>query len=113
MRTLHMLHSLDCEVGQNGTTVRRGDKWAGMQPGDHIELCVCTRDPESHDVQGEAMVLGAWEGVFRDVPAWAIEHEHEVRSRMYSGLLASMHKAYGPEFSENERVTVLLYRRAA
>jgi hypothetical protein len=112
-RTLHMLHTLDAVVDENATTVRRGTKWAGTMLGTHLELCVCTRDPESHDVQGTGLVLGTWEGKFEDLPVWALAHEHEERSREYSGLRDSMRKAYGPDFSEQDFVVVLLYRRTA
>jgi len=108
-----MLHSLDVGRGDIATTVRRGFKWADLKFEDIILLCVCTRDPEQHDVQGSGKVLEVWVGVFADIPARYIENEHETRSRYYSGLLESMENAYGEEFDELEYVTVLTYRRNA
>lgn len=121
-----MLHSLDVEPGDLGSTVRKGLKWAETE-GVSLVLCVCSdrcRDaylcdnpaaPSCSvcDRQGRAVVVACWYGAMRDVPARLIECEHEERSRQYSGLLASMRKAYGPEFSEDETVTVLVYRRTS
>lgn len=116
MRTLHMLHSLDCAVGCLGSTVRKGNKWADAM-GLTLELCVCTPYLEAgdettdHEIQGHGIVTDIWSGLFKDVPARYLEHEHEVRSRQYSGLLDSMRKAYGPEFSETDQVVILIYFR--
>jgi len=110
-RTLHMLHTLDADVGSPASTVRNGFKWADAGLDEELELCVCTRDPETHDVQGTGTVLETWFGRFCDIPARYLRFEHEIRSREYNGLLDSMRKAYGGEFSENSPVTVLVYRR--
>jgi hypothetical protein len=109
MRTLHMLHSLDCEVGEVGTTVRRGTKWNDAVD-QEVELCACGLG-DQHAVKGHASVFSAWTGSFSNVPARLIEREHEARSRRYPGLLVSMRKAYGEDFSESETVTVLSYKR--
>lgn len=109
-----MLHSLDCEVGQQGSTVRKGNKWADAM-GLTIELCVClptdSGDGIAHEVQGHGVVTDIWTGLFKDVPARYLEFEHEIRSRQYSGLLESMRKAYGPEFDGGEQVVILTYFR--
>lgn len=117
MRTLHMLHALDCEVGSIGVTFRNGLKWSDSI-GELIELCVCTKvdakpfEPYTdHVVEGHAKVVGIWAGPFADLPAQLIEHEHEESSRVYSGLLNSMRRAYGPDFSEYDTVVGLSYRR--
>jgi hypothetical protein len=109
MRTLHMLHSLDVEPGNPGSTVRNGLKWADAL-GQSIELCVCDKEG-NHEVKGHAMVMGIWQGMFFEIPARLIEREHEVRSRTYSGLLASMRNAYGENFREDNFVVVLSYQR--
>ena len=132
-----MLHSLDATVGRLASTVRKGFKWADLNHGEEIELCVCTKigearqvpcqhprdfggmeheydvrsTPETHDVQGRGTVEGLWFGYFKDIPARVLQFEHEERSREYSGLLASMRHAYGPGFSESDPVTVVVYRR--
>jgi hypothetical protein len=108
-----MLHSLDVGRGDIGSTVRRGFKWADLKWGETILLCVCTRDPETHDVQGSGKVTEVWVGQFADIPARYLEFEHETQSRLYSGLLESMEHAYGEDFDELEYVTVLTYRRDA
>lgn len=110
MRTLHMLHELEVAVGDRGSTVRKGFKWADLKRNERIELCVCTRDPETHDVQGEGAVTDMWVGLFREIPAYLLSFEHERRSREYWGLYDSMRKAYG-DFSEADFVTVVLYDR--
>jgi len=126
MRTLHMLHSLDADVNAMASTVRNGFKWADLGEQEHIELCVCTRErvgtgtenptgaddyTETHDVQGEGVVLALWFGYFKDIPAKLLSYEHEIRSREYSGLFDSMRKAYGVNFREDSPVTVIIYRR--
>jgi hypothetical protein len=114
-----MLHSLDVAVGDDATTVRNGFKWADLEQGEHIELCVCKQVEgmldgtidEIHDVQGEGKVERLWFGRFHQIPAWYLQFEHELRSREYGGLYDSMRKAYGNDFGENSPVTVILYER--
>lgn len=109
MKTLHMLHSLDLKPGETGTTVRLGDKW-NVPPNTPLELCVCV--PYCH-IEGYGATVSTWMGRFKDVPACLIENEHELESRRYSGLKASMERAYGNLFNEDSVVTVLSYQRAA
>lgn len=114
MRTLHMLHTLDAAVGEETSTVRNGFKWADLGVDEEIELCVCSPNEEgahTHDVQGIGRVTGLWFGYFSDIPARFIANEHEVRSRNYFGLLASMRHAYGAVFTEHSTVTVVMYER--
>jgi hypothetical protein len=126
VRVLHSLHTIDVEPGEIGVTVRLGDKWYDAHG--EIVLCVCsarcldsfTCDKPADYIEcdncsrvGRAQVVETVFCRFGDVPARLIEHEHEERSRLYSGLLASMRKAYGDEFGEEDEVTVLVYRRIA
>ena len=122
MRTLHMLHALEVAVGDDGSTVRLGFKWADLKRGETIWLCVCTRHPhendegvvdETHEVQGKGQVEKLWFGYFKDIPAKAISVEHELRSREYWGLYDSMRYAYGDAFGEWSPVTVIQYVRRA
>lgn len=109
-----MLHTLDAQVGEYTSTVRNGFKWADLKEGEQIELCVCTRVDESfsiHEPSGIGQVHLLWFGRFKDIPARWIANEHEVRSRMYGGLLDSMKKAYGENFDEESPVTVVNYLR--
>lgn len=112
-----MLHTLDIAVGEQGSTVRRGFKWAELRSEDMIELCVCSPAQNDltppHTVVGTGQVTYVWVGRFIDVPASLLSYEHELRSREYNGLLASMRKAYGEGFLETEYVTVILYRRVS
>lgn len=111
---LHMLHSLDAEPGNPASTVRLGDKWSYATAIDKkLKLCVCEAqclDPDkcgkdvdntscdNCTIEGEGQVTSTWTGKFYNIPARLIEYEHEVRSRSYSGLLASMKFAYGEKF---------------
>jgi hypothetical protein len=104
-----MLHSLDVEPGNSGSTVRNGPKWSDAI-NQTIELCVCDK-AGNHDVKGHAVVTGIWEGLFYQIPAKLIEREHELRSRSYSGLLDSMRNAYGENFQEDNSVVILTYNR--
>lgn len=122
-RVLHMLHPLDVDPGHAASTVRKGIKWKGAV-GAELILCVCSDrcltaecsfpdfDPcDNCDRQGMGIAIGEWFGQFRNIPARVIEHEHEERSRLYSGLLQSMRKAYGSSFNDQSTVTVLIYDR--
>lgn len=110
-RQLNNLHEIDVEVGQIGTTVRRGSKWADTPVDSVIDLCVTRREGVPPAVEGTARVIRVQKYVFESIPAKLIEEEHEAASRMYSGLLNSMRWAYGPEFSETEEVVCLSYER--
>lgn len=110
MRTLHSLHTIDIKPGQQGYTVRKGTKWADAK-GKKIELCECLHG--GHQVVGEGVVLNVWSGKFKDVPQNVLQNEHEESARTYQGLLASMRRAYGPGFSEDDEVTYLQYQRKA
>lgn len=112
MRTLHMLHTLDVAVGEVTSTVRNGFKWADLDQGELLELCVCLPVGE-HRVEGTGEVQELWFGKFKNIPARLLRNEHEVRSRTYDGLLDSMCFAYGVNFTEYNLVTVVVYRRVA
>ena len=127
-KVMHMLHSLDANVGDLASTVRYGTKWENTHGADLI-LCVCSapceedkrescNDPDGEPCinctrQGTGKVTTTWVGKFSDIPARLIAYEHEVRSREYPGLLASMNKAYGSwtDFDENSTVVIVLYER--
>ena len=117
MNTLCMLHSLDIEPGQFGSTVRKGAKWLyRIESEEEIELCVCPNETyhpsdSGKNIVGHGRVIDWWYGVFRDIPARLLQWEHEERSRNYKGLHISMQKAYGPDFDEESFVTVFLYVR--
>lgn len=123
---MHMLHSLDCAPGEVGSTVRLGTKWLDkVADAPFLVLCVCSdrcldsvcynnpegRTCENCSREGTGEVLEVWSGKFFDIPARLIEMEHEVRSRLYSGLKASMTKAYQSDFNEDSLVTVVTYER--
>jgi hypothetical protein len=112
MRTLHMLHALECAPQKFGSTVRNGSKWADSL-GQTLELCVCTGTLASpiHTVEGHAIVTSIWTGKFSEVPAKFIEFEHEIASRSWTGLFASMRRAYGDSFTQDNEVTVVIYFR--
>jgi hypothetical protein len=120
-RVLHSLHKVEVEPGEVGSTVRNGSKWANAVPGTKLDLCECASPcpAEDHVEERDCIIVGLgevtdqWFGHFDEVPARLIEHEHEVRSRQYSGLLASMQKAYGDSFEEENFVTVIVYKRVS
>ena len=113
MRTLHNLHALDVAKGSVGSTARLGGKWADLDIDEQFELCVCTKDPETHDVQGMGTVLDLWFGRFLDIPARLLKYEHEERSREYDGLVDSMTNAYEDSFDPTKAVVVIIYARVA
>lgn len=111
MRTLHSLHTVDVEPGQSGVTLRNGLKWADALD-EPILLCECSqRGNTGCNVVGKAIVSGIWKGKFQDLPAKLIEHEHEEASRVYSGLLFSMRRAYGENWPEDSDVVAMTYYR--
>ena len=109
---LDNLHTIDIGVGETGVTVRRGDKWFNRVSGGTSIQLQETLEGKS-EVVGSGRVKDVWLGRFVGVPASLIEIEHEESSRTYSGLLASMRRAYGEEFSENDVVTVFSYERTS
>jgi len=121
-----MRHQLDLATGEVGATVRRGRKWHRLledfRRGEGlgvvharmpISLCVCSTDGEQHNIVGQGLVQDAYLTQFRNIPARMIRNEHENASRSYDGLLASMRRGYGDNFSEDELITVLVYLRTA
>lgn len=112
MRQLLNQHDIDLPVGRRGVTVRRGLKWADAKSGDRLELMTGT-GPDDQTHFGEGVVVDAAVYRFKDLPAKLLEMQHEARARQYSGLLASMRKAYGPGFSEDEDVVAMTYERTA
>jgi hypothetical protein len=111
-----MLHPLEVNVGEFTSTVRNGFKWSDLGPLEQIELCVCTLATSGltefkHRVSGVGEVVDLWFGRFQDIPARYIDNEHEISSRVYSGLLASMRRSYGDNFKETAPVTVVVYKR--
>ena len=126
MRVLHMLHSLDADVGAAASTVRKGGKWADLSHKEHFKLCVCSDRCQRPDecgtvgescancsIEGEGETIMLWFGRFNDIPARYLSLEHEVRSREFNGLFDSMRKAYGETFYLDSPVTVVVYQRVA
>lgn len=109
-QVLHSLHSYDVPAGKIGVTVRRGNKWSTSQPGTFLDLCCCV---DGHKIVGMGEILKTRYCPFDTILAKDIELEHEGSSRLYSGLLESMRRAYGEEFKEDEYVTLVFYRRLA
>lgn len=112
METLHNLHPIEIGVGETGTTIRNGRKWLDIiNSGESfVELCVCTPEGE-HTVVGKGQLTSAVLKSFNELLAVELADEHELSSRNYSGLLESMRRAYGEQFSESSPVTVLHYKR--
>ncbi len=112
MALYNVEHDFDVEVGEVGVTLRRGDKWFKVPAG--TQLLLIRRDGSGDSaqegVQGTGEVVGHWYGRLMDLPARVIEKEHEPSSRLYTGLLASLRRAYG-EIAEQEMFTALVYRR--
>lgn len=88
-------------------TIRRGSKWYD-DPNRDLELCECF--PE-HNIVGHARVFSKMLLSFSTLTDDMLENEHEISSRTVLGLLESMRRAYGDDFKETERVTVLTYWR--
>lgn len=119
-------HDFETRPGETGVTVRKGFKWAAVENGTALELWRCDRphqgdcpeldqrDPSDVKVfcaqQGTGRVVGHWVGQLKDLPARIIELEHEAKSRLYSGLVGSLARAYG-KLSDRHYVTALFYAR--
>ena len=108
IKTLHNLHTIDIDVGEQGLTVRRSKKWHNVKEGDIIYLCECLGEC---NIVGTGIVTeSVWFGNFKDIPARLLEIEHGRNCRNYTGLLKAMEKGY-PDFSEQDVVTAFSYRR--
>jgi len=105
---LHSLHAVEIEPGEKGVTVRLGVKWINSK-NTEIELCECLNG--QHRIIGKAIITDLWYGPFFSLPARFIEKEHEISSRMYSGLMKSMQRAYGSKFKDDSLVVALEYER--
>jgi hypothetical protein len=118
-RVLHSLHKVEVDPGEVGSTVRKGNKWASATPGTKLDFCECASScyADDHVEERDCIIVGVgevtdqWFGTFKNIPARVIENEHEALARLYSGLLYSMRRAYGEDFSEEELVTVVTYKR--
>lgn len=113
---LDNLHEIDIDAGEIGVTVRLGRKWFDrlskgfvLDKGSLLDLQETIGGVST--IVGEGRPTDLWLGEFRDLPARLIEKEHEIPSRLYSGLLESMRRAYGPEFDETDEVTAFTYER--
>ena len=109
MATLHSIHPYDCLVGARAVTVRRGNKWYFDDDG-NLNLCHCRKD-DDHVIVGHGRVLTRTLISFSSLTDHMLVDEHEESSRTVAGVLASMRRAYGDDFSEDERVTILAYWR--
>ena len=116
MKQLKSLHPVEVERGMNGVTIRNSPKWyRDVEVGDKVELIWQALDTWGgmNDVpQGIGIIIDKKVELFYNLKAKDIDHEHEISSRTYSGLLASMRRAYGDDFGEDSVVTILTYRRA-
>ena len=108
VQVLHTYDYIAVPVGQSGTTVRNGTKWASY-PQLIVDLCECGPH-NTHIVIGQAELKDRAICTFHDTPAWVVEMEQCVKSRTYTGLLHAMKKAY-PGFMDTDEVTWLKYTR--
>ena len=98
--TLHTLDPPNVAIGGNGATVFNGKDWYDLEMDllpEVVNLCVCTPD---HHLVGTAEVMSVSVYEFMEVPARFLEDEQSEDSSTYSGLLATMKRAYGEDFSE-------------
>lgn len=89
-------------------TVRKGVKWHGAKG------AFMARPTKKESYEKAVVEIGILETaiyLFRDLKAKVIDFEHDRRARTYSGLLKGMREAYGEDFSENEYVTVVFFKR--
>ena len=121
MQTLDNLHTIDIQLGEVGTTVRLGSKWAArLSVGEKFRLQESLFREHGADgspilestIVGAGQVTKMWQGKFEDIPFWVIEAEHDESSRSYEGLRESMERAYGEDkFNVASHVTALSYIR--
>lgn len=96
-------------IGEIGTTTRKGTKWECVQEGEIIDICFCPDG--THTIIGTGEVSGPrWKGMLKDIPIDLVEKEHDIYSRTYQSLLDEMKKAYS-DFDENSIVFVFTYKR--
>jgi hypothetical protein len=103
---LHNLKMNRLEPGQLGNTIRRGDKWANVPRGHDLLLT----QGLDHKIVGHGRVEKVWTGPFNEVPATVLDRNHS-GSQSYSSVLLAMRDAYGADFSEDEIVVFLDYKR--
>ena len=64
----------------------------------------------SRKIVGHGRVEKVWTGPFNEVPATVLDRNHS-GSQSYSSVLLAMRDAYGADFSEDEIVVFLDYKR--
>lgn len=86
-------------------TVRNGDKWMKVSPGDSLDIKETGQDAVIRNgaVVGKALIP------FGLVPENWLALEHDPSCHALAGLLAEMKRVY-PGFNENSMVTVLIFR---
>lgn len=95
-------------LGKVNTTVRLGDKWLNaVKVGDELEVYETGRETV---VIGRAVVENvSYFDHFGGVPINVLRLEHDPECHSYEGLVKAMVRAYGPEFNENNPVTVVFF----
>jgi hypothetical protein len=114
LHTINTPENHDVSVGVIRSTCRRGVKWTEVKIGDQIELTLGPSDTERNPF-GTGEVIGYDVLRFRDLNEKRhVFTNHSLNSNTsQEALFAAMQRAYGPEFSYEDVVTVLFYRRIA
>lgn len=86
-------------------TVRQGSKWMQVVVGETIIL----REAKDKRFLGAGVVVGKALLPVELVPESFLQYEHDPACQTLPGLLAELKKVY-PDFSENDHVTVLIFR---
>ena len=103
---MHCLKPIVLQPGKIGNTIRRIGKWVRVSKGHIIDLT----DGPDHKFVGTGRIVKIWTAPFKDVLAKVLDRNH-AGSQSYSSVLTSLRNAYGADFSENEIVVFLDYKR--
>jgi len=111
-------HSFDLLNGKIGCTIRKGDKWKMVNPGDILHLWNC---PQAHNGSckkanlnceycGTGLVLGYWYGPIRELPESLLKIEHNFTAQNLPILIEMFKTAYG-EINDDDMYLSLIYMR--
>lgn len=88
-------------------TVRRGEKWLGLEKDEPLLLKSAKYGDNEHPAI-RAVAITSLLVSFNSIPESILKHEHDPKCHTRDGLYEAMCRAY-PTFRTDETVTIVLY----
>lgn len=97
-------HNTDFQPGKN-ITVRLGDKWSSLSPGDVVEVV----DVETESICRKINVLNVETMMYKDLPEDILHLEHNVCCKTKEGLTSELSKIYQTFNPETDLVSIIAF----